>query len=175
MKKEREVITEDELIDLYRGTVRPLYAYVSYRAGSQRELTEDIVQETFMRALTQWRRKGKPREPLAWLKTVARNLLFSHYRRVNPKSLEESGIELEGKEWNPERRDEAELLYSGLARLGKRESRLLEAFYFEEKSVRELAEESGLSERGVEGRLRRARKKLEKQLRRMSSHGGNKK
>ena len=45
------------------------------------------------------------------------------------------------------------------------QSALLEAFYFDGKSTREIAGEFGLSERAVEGRLRRARQNLEKRLR----------
>ncbi|MCZ6745105.1 MAG: sigma factor-like helix-turn-helix DNA-binding protein, partial [Alphaproteobacteria bacterium] len=41
---------------------------------------------------------------------------------------------------------------------------LLEAFHFEGKSVAEIAAEHGVSERAVEGRLRRARAKLRKKL-----------
>jgi DNA-directed RNA polymerase specialized sigma24 family protein len=44
---------------------------------------------------------------------------------------------------------------------------LLEAFYFEEQSVREIAAARRLSERAVEGRLRRARNKLKKVLKRL--------
>ena len=51
-----------------------------------------------------------------------------------------------------------------LARLKKNHALLLEAFYFDEKSVREIAQDFGLSERAVEGRLRRARLKLRRQV-----------
>jgi predicted DNA-binding protein YlxM (UPF0122 family) len=41
---------------------------------------------------------------------------------------------------------------------------LLEDFYFADKSVRDMARERSLSERAVEGRLRRAREKLKKKI-----------
>lgn len=166
------MITEDELQTIYRGTVQPLYAYVAHRTGADRELAEDTVQETYMRALSDWRRKGAPGVPLAWLKTVARNILMSHYRRANPTSLEGLEIDLEDENWDLEKVNNAALLYFGLSHLKKEQSYLIEAFYFDEKSVREIAAERGLSERAVEGRLRRARKKLKKYLKRHSSDGG---
>ncbi|MGW8267795.1 MAG: RNA polymerase sigma factor, partial [Longimicrobiales bacterium] len=58
----------------------------------------------------------------------------------------------------------AALLTWGLARLRPNQSRLMEAFHIEGRSVREIARDEGLSERAVEGRLRRARQKLRKQL-----------
>ena len=168
------MISEAELVTVYRGTVKPLYNYVARRAGSDRELTEDTVQETYMRALSHWRKKGMPSVPLAWLKTVARNLLVSHYRSVNPLPLDEAAIDPRGDAWDIEKNETATLLYFALSHLKKRDSYLIETFYFDGKSVREIAEEQCLSERAVEGRLRRARKKLEKFLRRSSpAEGGS--
>lgn len=63
----RRVISEQDLISHYRRCVRPLYSYVSRRTGGDRPLTEDLVQETWLRALGDWRRRGLPREPMAWL------------------------------------------------------------------------------------------------------------
>ena len=44
------------------------------------------------------------------------------------------------------------------------QAELIEAFHIEGKSLREIAEETGLSERAVEGRLTRARAKLRRRL-----------
>jgi DNA-directed RNA polymerase specialized sigma24 family protein len=51
-----------------------------------------------------------------------------------------------------------------MARLRRPHAEVLEAFYFEGKSVREIAAERSTTERAVEGRLRRARAKLKKKL-----------
>jgi DNA-directed RNA polymerase specialized sigma24 family protein len=51
-----------------------------------------------------------------------------------------------------------------MARLRRGHADVLEAFYFDGKSVRDIARERSLSERAVEGRLRRARAKLKKKL-----------
>src|SRR5690606_4419103 len=78
------VISEAELISQYRTHVRPLYAYVARRTGGNRQLAEDVVQETWLRALRDWRCNGLPREPLAWLSRVASNLLASYFRAQKP-------------------------------------------------------------------------------------------
>jgi RNA polymerase sigma factor (sigma-70 family) len=169
------LITESELVAVYRSTVQPLYAYISHRTGKNRELTEDTVQETYMRALSDWRRKGMPKVPMAWLKTVARNILISHYRRSNPTTLDGLRIDLENEVWDLEKKDNAAFLYFALSHLNKEQSHLIEAFYFDEKSVREIACERGLSERAVEGRLRRARQKLKKHMKRFSQKGAGSK
>lgn len=168
------MITENELVTVYRGTVEPLYAFISRRAGNDHELAEDTVQETYMRALSHWRKKGMPDVPLAWLQTVARNLLISHYRKVNPLPFDESIMDVRSEDWDININETASFLYFGLSHLKKKESNLIEAFYFDGKSVREIASAQGLSERAVEGRLRRARLKLKKYLRRHApTEGGS--
>ena len=63
-----------------------------------------------------------------------------------------------------------------MARLRRSHSEVLEAFYFEGKTVHEIATDYSLSERAVEGRLRRARaglkKKLDRIRRRPAASGG---
>jgi RNA polymerase sigma-70 factor (ECF subfamily) len=159
------VLTEAELIGIYREHMGPLYAYVSRRVGGDRTLAEDIVQDTWLRSVATWPRRGKPDHPLAWLIHVARNLLASHFRRRRPQPVDPAEIELADDRCSPETPIAAALVNWGLTRLAKRQAALLEAFYFEGKSTREIAEERGLSERAIEGRLRRARQSLEKHLR----------
>jgi len=160
---------ETILIQTYRDSVHALYRFVYLRCGGDRSLTEDVVQETWLRAVKAWREKGLPDSPMAWLKTVARNLLSNHFRRQPTISIETlppgwtadlSGDG--GQDWGEP--DHARLLSWGLARLRPPQARLLEAFHLEGKAVAEIASELGLSERAVEGRLRRARLKLRKQL-----------
>jgi RNA polymerase sigma-70 factor (ECF subfamily) len=166
------LITESELVTTYRQTIQPLYAYVFHRVGGQRELAEDTVQEAFMRAVSSWQEKGLPDVPLAWLKTVARNLLISHFRKLRPEQLTGSLPDLEDEHWSPEKSNGVLALSCGMARLKQSHALLLEAFYFDEMSVREIAQDLGLSERAVEGRLRRARLKLRRQLDRLITDRG---
>ena len=159
------MLTETELVQIYREHTAPLYAFVSRRVGGDRGLAEDIAQETWLRAVAVWPRRGTPDHPRAWLIRVARNLLVSHFRRRRPLPVDPAELELEDDSYCPETLWAAALVSWGLARLRKRQAQLLEAFYFDGKSTREIAKEYGLSERAVEGRLRRARQNLEKRLR----------
>lgn len=155
---------DEDLIRTYRETIRPLYAYVSRRVGGDFGLAEDLVQETWMRALDAWPRKGMPDEPLAWLLRVARNTLVSHFRRLQPESIDPALCDLEDETFSPAAPDAAAVVGWGLARLRRAHADVLEAFYFEGKSVGEIAATRKVSERAVEGRLRRARAKLKKTL-----------
>ena len=163
-----------DMVATYRDTIQPLYEFVSRRAGSSRQLAEDITQETYLRAVVQWRKRRRPDKPLAWLQTVARNLLLNHYRRKKPKSLEELYIKDVLETVPVGSPDATALVYWGLARLGGRQRRVLEAFYINGKPVRAIAAELGVSERAVEGRLRRARQALKSVLRPVLANHGEK-
>lgn len=159
------MLTEAELVRIYRAHTGTLYAFVSRRVGGDRTLAEDIVQDAWLRAVDSWPRRGVPDHPRAWLIRVARNLLVSHFRRRRPTPVDPAALELEADDYRPETPRAAALVSWGLARMRRGQAALLEAFYFDGKSTRAIAEENGLSERAVEGRLRRARQNLEKRLR----------
>ena len=53
-------MAELDLLEVYRQTIGPLYAYVSRRCAGERPLAEDVVQETWLRAVDAWRRQGVP-------------------------------------------------------------------------------------------------------------------
>ena len=164
MRNGKDGASDDVFIGVYRETLGPVYEYVSRRAGGSRELAEDVVQEAYLRAATAWPRNGIPKCPLAWLCTVARNILLNHYRTRQPTALPRGDVEsiLAGAQSNGT--DASAIVSWGLARLSRRHARVLEGFYIDGRSVRGLSEDLGISERAVEGRLRRARFALKKTL-----------
>ncbi len=161
------LVDENALVEIYRDTIRPLYGFVSRRVGGDVGLAEDLVQETWIRALDTWPANGLPDQPLAWLISVARNTMVSHFRRLRPDTIDPASIDLEAPEFSTDSTDTAVIVGCGLARLRRGHAELLEAFYFDGKSVRDIARERSLSDRAVEGRLRRARAKLKKVLERI--------
>jgi RNA polymerase sigma-70 factor (ECF subfamily) len=161
-------ITDAELERLYDDTITELYGYASRRCGGRRELADDVTQETWMRALRHWRQHGVPRNPLGWLTTVARNLIISHFRRQRSVSLDGvSAAEVLAAVDANEVSDSAEvasLVTQALARIPEAEARLLETFHYDRLKMSQLAQVYGISERAVEGRLRRARERLRREL-----------
>lgn len=155
--------TEDDIRRIYRETIDALYGFVSRRCDGDRDLAEDIVQETWLRAVPAWRTDGVPERPLAWLSTVAARLLSNHRRRPAAQRLdEEAGAALPAADDAAARDRSARrsLVERAMARLPLPQLRLLEAFHYERRPVAEIAAALGVSERGVEGRLRRARQRL---------------
>ncbi len=157
--------SEDELIPIYRETIRALYRHVSQQTGGDRELAEDVTQETWLRAVDAWRKRGGiPDDPLAWLRTVSRNLLANHFKRLRPAPLGTRELDLEQREIEPPTPEAAALLHWGLTRLGRRRAQWIEAHHLDGRSIRSIAAEHGISERAVEGRLRRSRLALRAEL-----------
>jgi RNA polymerase sigma-70 factor (ECF subfamily) len=156
---------ESTIISVYRETVRPLHRFVACRSGGSRELVEDVLQEVYLRAVEAWQGGRPPREPLPWLKTLARNLLVNYYRRRRPSAVDPVVLqEAIDPEHAPDTPDAAAIVHWGLARLSRREARLIEAFHLERRSVREIAMGEGATERAIEGRLYRARRNLRRRL-----------
>jgi RNA polymerase sigma-70 factor (ECF subfamily) len=164
VKVGKAVNHDEQWIGIYRGTIEPLYRFVARRTGGAVQLTEDVVQETYLRGIDRFGEAKAPREPLAWLQTVARNLLVSHFRRVAPASVDPVALDALLERGAAGDAETIRSVQAGLARLGDGKARLLEAFHLDGKDVRTIAAEWGISERAVEGRLRRARLALRKEL-----------
>jgi RNA polymerase sigma-70 factor (ECF subfamily) len=164
----RERLTEPELTEIYGATIDALYGYASRRCGGDRDLAEDVTQETWLRAVREWRRTGAPRTPLAWLQTVARNLILNHLRRKPNVSLDDVAqsdvLAAVDRNAVTDSAEIATIVGRALARIPVAEAGLLESFHYERHKTADLAQAYGISERAVEGRLRRARERLRREI-----------
>lgn len=172
--KETDAVTEQEWLNIYRETVHPLYGYMARRTGGNRALTEDIVQESFLRALDHWNRKKAPDSPLAWLKRVARNILIDYLRHKRRFDKEYLNLDRGSDNRTSENPFTSLEINSAIFSLGRNKAKILEAFYFDGMSVKEIADEMAISERAVEGQLRRARRSLKSLLPDPKKNGGQK-
>lgn len=127
---------------------------------------EDAAQQTFLSAYRALLGGQEPREPSAWLGTIARNECRSRLRvrRTEPLALvtEPVGDELQREVG---RREEVEALCAALAELPppQRDAVVLREFYG--LSYAEVAAALGLTGAAVESLLFRGRKRLQEQLR----------
>ncbi|MDB4917185.1 MAG: putative polymerase sigma factor, sigma-70 family [Gemmatimonadetes bacterium] len=161
--------TEEHVRRIYRETLDDFYGVVSRRCDGDRDLTEDVVQETWLRAVRAWRADGIPERPMAWLTTVATRILSNHFRRNTPDRIDDgTGDQLAAPDAGVARnsRERRSLVDRAIARLPVLQIRLLEAFHFDRRPVADIASSLGLSERAVEGRLRRARQNLRREIER---------
>ena len=164
----RHSVTEAQVRQIYAETIDALYGYASRKCEGDRALAEDVTQETWLRAVRDWPHKGVPENPLAWLTAVARNLLLNHLRRRGSVSLDSvSPREILDAVDNDTVADSEEIaaaVRGALQRLPSGQAQLLEAFHYKRTRVAQIAVDLGLSERAIEGRLRRARESLRREL-----------
>jgi RNA polymerase sigma-70 factor (ECF subfamily) len=127
---------------------------------------EDAAQQTFLSAYRALLQGQEPRDPSAWLGTIARNECRSRLRarKAEPLALvqEPAGDELQR---DVARHEEIQALCAALAELPaqQRDAVVLREFYG--LSYAEVAAALGLSGAAVESLLFRARKRLQEQLR----------
>jgi RNA polymerase sigma-70 factor, ECF subfamily len=152
--------SEDDIRTTYRATVDELFDFVFRRCRGDRELAEDITQETWLRAVDDWEKNGLPDRPAAWLARVAGRLLSNHRRHEAVEQITDNDPDTIVNDDGAERRDQRSMVQRALEKLPAAQARLLETFHFERHPVAEIAASTGLSQRAVEGRLRRARQRL---------------
>lgn len=155
---------------LYEQHASSLFAFVVYRVGS-RAVAEDLVADTFERALRAHRRFDERRGSEAtWLYAIALNVVRDHGRRAGAESraMDRLGDDvLRGPGGDQEiatlvaQRDE---LQRALARLSEHEREALALRYGAGLSIKELAKVTGERETTADGRVHRALRKLRAEL-----------
>ncbi len=74
-------LSEPELEDLLRSLAPQVLGILLRRYDGSFADAEDAVQEALIEAAAAWSEQGTPREPRAWLITVAQRRLIDHWRR----------------------------------------------------------------------------------------------
>lgn len=72
-----------QLTSIFKSEYSNLIAVLcNYYELTDLQLAEDIVSDTFVVAMKSWSHNGIPDSPKAWLRKVAQNKLFDHFRRT---------------------------------------------------------------------------------------------
>lgn len=139
-----------------------LRAYFRNRLRGRPEDAEDLVQETLV-ALHTRRDSYDPTYPLtAWMYAIARYRMIDFLRRAKLRNHDALDDQHEFGETDPEyeasdaRRDVAALL----AQLPEKQRRAIQLVKLEERSVREAADATGLSESDIKISIHRGLKTL---------------
>jgi RNA polymerase sigma factor (sigma-70 family) len=165
-----------EAIDrLARAAIEPLYRFCFYRVGRNRDLCEEVVQETLVRAIRRLDRY-EPNQAegniFPWLTGLARNEI----RRVLSREKAAASLELlwnrmdeqlrslyAGLESEPlseevlSREETREMVGATMSQLPPNYREALEEKYVAGRSVRDMAAARSTSEKVVESQLTRAR------------------
>jgi RNA polymerase sigma-70 factor (ECF subfamily) len=140
-----------------------IYGYVNHRLAPRADLVEDVVQDVFLAALASLASFQGTSSLRTWLLGIARHKVEDHYRRRlrAPEPLDE---EAEAALTDDPLPDEAidrerarEKTQQVLQQLHEAYRFVLLWRYWENRSVRDIAEATGKTEKAVERMLARAR------------------
>jgi RNA polymerase sigma-70 factor (ECF subfamily) len=139
-----------------------VYSFIYHRLAGDRQITEDIVQETFLAALEALEHYDGRASLSTWLCGIARHKIADHYRRR--QRLEQARLALEHQPdlmAEPTERLERDALrqrvLATLRVLPAHYQQVLTLKYLDRLSGHRLAEYLGLSEDAAESLLARAR------------------
>ncbi len=145
--------------ELYERHVDAVYRYAYFRLRSDAE-AEDVTSEVFQRALVAMSR-FEPRRPfLAYVYTIARNVVADRFRRARPAASFEDALEhpseVPGPEESSIRADEARRLRTAIGRLTELQQEVVILKFIEGRDTREIAQLTGKAEATIRGIQMRA-------------------
>lgn len=169
---EREFVTE-----LYMRFYSPMFTK-AFAMVSDREIAEEIVQETFLRIVKSAPRIMRivPQKQPYFLMTVLRNTAVDFLRELNRRgehfsfSLDDKEVTVEFADSSPLpeeiylRKELFEEIAKGISLLSERDRLLLEARYILDKSDAEIASQFNLTADSARAALSRARRRAYKLL-----------
>lgn len=145
------------LFDRYQ---MPLLNFYSKLTGN-RALSEDLVQEVFLRIL-RYRQSYQPGTPFrAWIYQIARNARIDHFRKTRPQStLDPEMLPPVLPTDSAQEQQEAMLLHSALMRLPEEKREVLVLSRLQELKCEEIARLVGCEVTTVRVRIHRALQEL---------------
>lgn len=156
------------LYELYHSR---LFRFAFVLGRGDESLAQDTVQSVFIIAARKLRRADSEEHLWNWLARVARQQLAKTWRQRQrgPNILTVEELPDYPEPAQPEAALE-QVLDSALNVMDPGERQLIEAFYFDHLSQKELSERLGTTPKAVSSRLERAREKLRSLIKRRLSH-----
>jgi len=152
----------NEFAFLYEKYVDKIFNYFWYRVGHDRDVAEDLTQETFVRAYKHLDKFQMQKTSYAsYLLTITHNLLVNYYRSPKPISIEATGVDVPEEIWSDiETKDNLRSIWRTIQQLPVKERDILYLKYQKGYKVADIARIVGKSENAVKLTLSRVRKKL---------------
>lgn len=153
-----------QFFDLYHQRLR---AYLGVCWRGERDVIDDLLQDTLLRAVKHIRIFDDEAALWSWLTVLARSAVNDHGRkRSRFRGLLDR---VRGQTATPPSRAPEQRLEQALAQLAPEDRDLIQRKYEEGESVREIAAALGTSEKAIESRLTRCRQRLHKHITRIRS------
>lgn len=144
-----------------------IYTFCYFKVKN-RDLAEDITQETFLKYFetTDYFEKGKK---LAFLYTIARNLCTDHFRKNRPTENIDDLFELPDE--NTDDIETAMAVRTAVSKLSKEEQEIVLLRFTNELSINEITKYFGISRFALYRKIGAIEKKLKQHLRKEDFYG----
>ena len=173
---------QDSITNLYELTYSGVYKTVKSMIRDE-DTVLDIVQDSYIKGFQNLNQLSTPENFRAWIKRIATNKAKDYIKKKKPvlfsEMENEDGEEVDFKDEQldhcPEEvldhKETTRLMEDILSGLSEEQRLVIGMFYYEEMSVREIAETLGCSENTVKSRLSYGRKKIEAQVLELEKKG----
>jgi RNA polymerase sigma-70 factor (ECF subfamily) len=147
----------DQLVKKYQSAIRRFF--LNHTCGDA-ELSDDLAQETFIKAYTNIKSFKNLSNFATWLFRIAYNVFYDYLRsRKDTTSLECSEVD-RLRQTEQTELGKHESLYLALATLKEMERTCITLFYMEDMSIDKIADVTGCPQGTVKSHLSRAKGKL---------------
>lgn len=171
---------QEALAEIYKISSPAVYKTIRVLIKDE-DTVYDILQDTYVKAFTRLDQLQNPDKLIPWLKMIANNLAKDWLKKSKPVFFTDiySGEELEDipfeesiedvrSELNPEmamdQQEAKRLVMEILDHLPEDQRVVIGMFYYEEMSVKDIAQTLGVSENTVKSRLSYGRRKIKEQV-----------
>ena len=140
----------------------PAMVAIAHSIVDDRDLAEDAAQSCFAKAAMKLPQLKNQEKFAGWLAAICRNAAKDIYQRENSrcKTSDLSKIEIKS-----EKDDTREVVKDALAKLSDSDREVIYLRFYDGLSYEQISAVLGISEQAINGRLRRAKKKMAKTLR----------
>jgi len=172
MKKlaQKALTDEQAFAELYDHFFPKIYHYIYFRVNNK-EMTEDLVSDIFLKALKSLKSLKKPGDFQSWLFSIARNALIDHYRKAGRKKEEVSEAisdDYTVRSDTPEDyilvAEHSHEILEALKILSPEQKEVVQLRFIHELKLKEIAGVMNKSEGAVKGLLYRGLNKLSQHL-----------
>ena len=152
----------DSFMELAAMYYTPMVA-IAHSITGDRDLAEDAAQQCFARAAVKLYQLKDYRKFAGWLATICRNEAKDIVRQENYHRNSEKLSEITTES---NHNDSCEVVKKALSKLSASSREVIYLRYYDGLSYDRISEVLGISEQAINGRLRRAKKKLAQILKR---------
>lgn len=143
----------------------PAMVAIAHSILGDRDLAEDAAQEAFARAAVKLPQIKDCRKFAGWLAVICRNASRGLARHQNGRKFPDGYT---GTVDKPERDDSKEAVKAALNKLSDSAKEIIYLRYYDGLSYEQISSVLGISEQAINGRIRRAKKKMAEHLRHQS-------